>query len=431
MQIKWLTLALLVFSQTACSTVPIEHWQTPQGGSVYFARTEGLPMVDIRVTFDAGSARDGKQYGLAAITSAMLDTGAGKWNADQIAERFENVGAQFSTGTSLDMAWLSLRTLTEKPLFDSAISTLGTILAKPTFSESDYARKKNLTLAGLKQQEESPGAQASIAFYKALYHDHPYAHPNAGEIKTVTKLGVDDVKKFYKRYYVAANAMVAIVGDLSKDQAEQLAESLLKDLPVGAKPQPLPEVAMPTKGSTRHIDFPSSQTHVLAGLPGMSRLDPDFFPLYVGNHILGGSGLVSKLFEQVREKRGLAYSAYSYFSPMYRKGPFYMGLQTRNDQTEQAVNVMLKTFSDFVSDGPTDEELIAAKRNITGGYVMRYDTNGKLVEYVNMIGFYHLPQDYLTSFPRKIEAVTSAQVRDAFQRRIPKDLLQTVTVGGK
>ncbi|WP_031433107.1 M16 family metallopeptidase [Methylomarinum vadi] len=431
MRINWLAIVLVVFSHSSWSAANIEHWQTPRGSRVYYVHTEGLPLADIRVTFDAGSARDGYQYGLASITSAMLDTGAGEWNADQIAERFESVGAQFGTGASIDMAWLSLRTLTDKPLFDKAVATLRTILADPSFDEADFQRKKNRTLAALKHREESPGAVAEIAFYKALYQDHPYGHPSEGMVETVAGFTVDDLRQFFRRYYVAANAMVVIVGDLERAQAERLAESLLSGLADGEKPEPIPEITMPSKGHTRHIRFPSTQTHVLSGLPGSYRKDPDYFTLYVGNHILGGSGLVSKLFEEVREKRGLAYSAYSYFSPLYRPGPFTMGLQTRNDQTGKALKIMKRTLTDFIENGPSEKELEAAKKNITGGFVLRFDTNRKLTEYVNMIGFYRLPLDYLETFPNKVQAVTAAQIKDAFQRRVNPKLLQTITVGGK
>ena len=213
MRIKWLAIVLSVFTCKSWSAANIEHWQTSRGSDVYYVRAEGLPLADIRVTFDAGSARDSEDYGLASITSAMLDAGAGEWDADRIAERFESVGAQFDTGVSKDMAWVSLRTLTEKPLFDKAVSTLHTVLAEPTFSEADFERKKSRTLAGLKHREESPGALAEIAFYQALYHHHPYAHPAAGELKTVSTFSADDVRRFFQHYYVAANAMVVIVGD--------------------------------------------------------------------------------------------------------------------------------------------------------------------------------------------------------------------------
>ncbi len=428
---KLIFIALLVFTQSAWSTAKIQHWQSQQGTRIYYVQTQGLPMVDIRITFDAGSARDGDQFGLASMTSSMLDTGAGDWDADEIARRFESVGALFGTGTSKDMAWLSLRTLTDKALFDKALDTLTTILTNPAFKEKDFSREKKRTLAALKHRAESPGAIASIAFSKALYHDHPYAHPGMGFVETVAGFTSSDLIEFYRQYYVAANAIIVIVGDVNRKQAEDIAEKLLKDLPLGTKPEPIPKVPMPVKGHRQHISFPSSQTHVLAGLPGSYRKDPDYFPLYVGNYILGGSGLVSRLFEEVREKRGLAYSAYSYFAPMYRKGPFTMGLQTRNDQTEQAVEVMMNTLKDFVNNGPTAKELIAAKKNISGGFVLRFDTNSKLSQYVNMIGFYQMPLDYLETFQKNVEAVTVESIQDAFKRRIKPELFQIVTVGGQ
>ncbi|CAA9890443.1 Peptidase M16 domain-containing protein [Candidatus Methylobacter favarea] len=420
---------LLMVSQSVWSAAKIEHWQTPQGSGVFYVHTEDLPMVDIQIAFDAGSARDEQQYGISALTSALLDTGAGKWNADEIAQRFESVGARFSTGVSHDMATLSLRTLTAKPLFDKALETMQVILTKPNFNEADFQREKNRTLAAIKQREESPAELASIAFYKALYGNHPYAHPESGMQETVASFKADDLRNFYKKYYVAANAVVVMVGNLSRKQAEQAATRLLARLPVSQKAEILPEVAMPLKARQQHIEFPSTQTHVLVGLPGTYRKDPDYFNLYVGNHILGGSGLVSKLFKEVREKRGLAYSASSAFIPMLRPGPFIVSLQTRNDQTPQALQVLNQTLADFVTNGPTEAELNAAKKNITGGFAMRFDTNKELAGYVAMIGFYDLPLDYLDNFQKKIEQVTAASITEAFKHRVNLQLLQTITVG--
>jgi zinc protease len=429
-----LSFMLMIWFAAFCSPVQaaakIEHWQTPQGSRVYYVHTEGLPMADIQVAFDAGSARDGSQFGLSALASGLLETGAGQWNADQIAQRFESVGAEFSINVSNDTASVSLRTLTDKPLFDKALETMQVILAQPSFNEADFQREKNNTLAGLKQQEESPAELASIAFYKALYGDHPYGHPTPGTIAAVSGLEVKDLRNFYQKYYVAANAIVVVVGDVSKQQAEQIAEKLVGGLPTGQKPEPLPEVVMPVKADMQHIEFPSSQTHVLVGMPGTYRKDPDYFTLYVGNHILGGAVLVSRLFDEVREKRGLAYSASSSFGPMFRKGPFAISLQTRNDQTGQALEVVNKTLADFIAQGPTEAELAAAKKNITGGFAMRFDTNKELASYVSMIGFYEMPLDYLDTFQQNIEKVTVASIKDAFKRRIDPQLMQTITVGG-
>lgn len=429
MRIFLLSCILLTFSQITLAAAKIEHWQTIGGSRVYYVHTEGLPMADIQVVFNAGSASDGQQFGLSALTADLLDTGAGKWNADEIAQRFESVGAQFGVSSSMDTTTVSLRTLTDKTLFNKALETMRVILTKPAFNQADFKREQLRTLSGLKQQEESPAALASIAFYNALYGTHPYAHPESGVIKTVSAFKAADIRHFYQKFYVADNAIVVIVGALSKQQAEQTAEQLLAGLPLGKRPETLPDVAMPLKATQQHIEFPSSQTHVLVGLPGSYRKDPDYFNLYVGNHILGGSGLVSKLFDEIREKRGLAYSASSNFMPMLKPGPFLISLQTRNDQTAQALQVLNQTLADFINKGPTEVELTAAKKNITGGFAMRFDTNKELAGYVAMIGFYEMPLDYLDTFQQKTELVTVASITDAFKRRVNPQLLQTITVG--
>jgi zinc protease len=429
MHVKLLPLLLLLISQTCFSAAKIECWNTAKGSRVYYVQAEGLPMVDIQVVFDAGSARDGKQHGISDLTSVMLNTGAGDWNADAIAQRLESVGAEFDAGSSKDNAWVSVRTLVQQDLLDTTLTTLQKILTKPTFNQGDFTREKSRTLAGLKHREESPGALAAIAFSKALYGKHPYSHPSSGFTETVEKITADDLRNFYQQYYVAENAIIVIVGDMEKKQARQTAETLLADLPSGHKPEPIPPVAMPEKGKHRHIEFDSTQTHVLSGTLGTHREDEDYFTLYVVNHILGCSGLVSKVFKDIREKRGLAYSASSQISPYFRKGLFTMGLQTKNDQTPKALKVLNKTLEDFITEGPTEAELIAAKKNITGGFAMRIDTNSKLTNYVSMIGFYQKPLNYLDTFQEKIEAVTVESIKDAFKRRIDPDMLQTITVG--
>jgi len=180
----------------------------------------------------------------------------------------------------------------------------------------------------------------------------------------------------------------------------------------------------------RHIEHPSSQTHILIGQPGMRRDDPDYFALYVGNYVLGGGGLVSRLNAEVREKRGLSYSVYSYFLPMAQQGPFQMGLQTRNDQADEALKVLRATLAQYVTEGPTAAELEAAKKNITGGQALRIDSNRKILEYLAVIGFYDLPLDYLETFNAKVEALTLDRIHDAFERRLQPERMLTVRVGG-
>ncbi|GAB6047241.1 pitrilysin family protein [Methyloparacoccus murrellii] len=426
----WLALGLLAFGGTALAVPDIQHWTTARGGRVYFVPTAGLPLVDIRLVFDAGSARDGEKFGLANLTSGMLDAGAGPWDADAIAQRLENVGALLGTGAGRDSAYVTLRSLTHPDKLATALEVAREVLAHPRFEARDFERERNRTLLAIRQQGEDPGEVAEIAFMNALYGDHPYAHPPEGLKEAVERLTRDDLVDFHRRTYTVRNGIVAIVGDLPRADAERMAEQLLADLPEGEALPPLPEPVARSAPETLRTAYPSEQTHIYAGVTGMRINDPDYFPLYVGNHVLGGSGLVSRIMEEVREKRGFAYNAYSYFIPMRVTGPFEIGLQTRNDQTQEALKVAIKTVRDFIDGGPSDKELQAAKQNIVGGFVLRLDSNQKLTAEVASIGFFNRPLDYLNTFPARVQAVTREDVRRAFRARVDLDRLQTILVGG-
>jgi len=407
----------------------IQSWQTENGTRVFYVPAPQLPMVDVRVVFDAGSARDGGKPGLASLTNTLLDHGAGDWTTDQIATRFDSVGAQFGSSSHRDMAVLSLRSLTEKAWLKTALETMAAVLQKPRFPDSELERTRRQTLVALRNQQESPSDLAELAFYKTLYAGQPYASAPLGTADSVSQLTRQDVVDFYNKYYVAANAIVVIVGAVDKPTAKRIARQLVEPLSKGEAAPALPAVSSLNAAKTVKQQHPSTQTTIWVGQEGDARKDPDYFPLYVGNHILGGSGFGSRIVQEIREKRGLAYSAYSYFFPMAAKGPFVMGLQTKNGQAEEALALLMKTLDEFIAKGPTRQELDDAKQNITGGFPLRLDSNKDITEYVAMIGFYHLPLDYLTTFNKKVEKVTRAQIMDAFKRRVHPDRMITVMVG--
>jgi len=408
----------------------IQHWQSKSSARVYFVEAKELPMVDIRVVFDAGSARDNGKAGVARLTNGLLNEGAGKFDADQIAEQFESVGARYQSSSLNDMAVVSLRSLVDPELLAPSLDLFSTIVSSPTFPEKAFERERNRMLIGLQNQKQSPSAIAKKAFYRAVYGDHPYASPPEGTEESVSHLKREDVIAHHKKYYVARNAVVAIVGALDRRQAEAIAEQVTKGLPEGEKAPDIAEPLRLKEAKTIRISYPSAQTHILVGQPGMQRGDPDYFALYVGNHALGGSGLASRLVDEIREKRGLSYSAYSYFLPMRAKGPFIMGLQTKNDQTDEALKVLQNTLHDYVTKGPTEEELKSSRQNITGGFALRIDSNRKIVEYIAMIGFYGLPMDYLDTFNKHIEAINHNKISKAFKKCIFPDKMVTVIVGG-
>ena len=410
-------------------TLNIKSWQTDNGSKVIFVQADELPMLDVRVVFDAGSARDGKQPGLASFTNMMLDLGAGKWNTNEIAERLDSIGASISTSALRDMAVVSLRSLTDKDILAKALDTFAAILHEPLFPESEVERERKQVLIALKSKQQDPGEIAEELFYKTLYGDHPYASPVLGTAESVRAFTRNDLLGFYKKYYVASNAVIAMVGAVDEAQARAIADRLSVGLDKGQHAEPIGRVAATSRGELVTHEHPSTQTHILAGQVGMKRGDEDYFALYVGNHILGGSGFGSRIVEEIREKRGLAYSAYSYFIPMRDKGPFILGLQTRNTQAEQALQLLKQTLSEFIEQGPTAEELDHAKKNITGGFPLRIDSNKDITEYLAVIGFYDLPMDYLQTFNQKVLAVTRNQIQDAFKRRVQPDKLVTIMVG--
>lgn len=428
--LAYLAMAVLLL---ACGLVhagpKVESWQTERGSKVLYVHAPDLPMVDVRVVFDAGSARDVKLPGLSRFTNAMLTEGAGDWDADALALRLEQQAIQLSSGSLRDMAWLSLRSLTEPGVLETALETARIVLKEPRFDRDAVARVRQQMQIGLRRSLQSPATVAKRRFYHTLYADHPYANDPGGEEEALGTISVEDLERFHRRYYVATNAVVAIVGAVDRATAERIAERLTGGLPTGQHAPPLPQVPAVSGGELREA-FPSSQSHIYVGQNGMARHDPDYFALYVGNHVLGGGGLVSTLGEEVRNKRGLSYSVYSYFSPMRMEGPFLMVAQTKNDQAEQALEVMRDTLNRFVAQGPGERELEEAKQNLIGGFPLRVSSNAQIVEYLAMMAFYDYPLDWLDILPDKLAAVTVDQIRDAFSRRIDAAAGIAVIVGG-
>jgi zinc protease len=421
---------LLVSCASFVSASPdIKTWKTKNGARVLYVYSPQLPMVDVRISFYAGGARDGRKSGLSALTNRMMSMGAGNLSAGQLAEKFESVGAQQGNGVARDSAWVSLRSLTDKKLLDKAVKHTALILTKPTFKQGDLDRERKRTLIALKHQEQSPSAIAKRAFYKNLYAGHPYQNLPIGTVDSVKEITREDLIRFHKQYYVGNNAVVAVVGAVKEAQARKLIEDIIGNLPKGKRAVKLPPVPELKAGKTIRIKHPSKQTHIYMGRPGVYRGAPDYFQTYVGNHRLGGSGLVSLLGEEVREKRGLSYSVYSYFYPMQRRGPFMIVMQTKNAQAEKGLKVLRETVDAYLKRGMNKEEFKASRQNITGGFALRIDNNGKIVEYLSMIGFYELPTTYLRDFNKTVNALKLNDVNSAMRKHVKTDKMITVIVG--
>ena len=424
-------LSLTLICQTAQALPEIQHWKNSNGVRVLFIHAPELPMLDIRLVFDAGSAREGQQWGVAQLTNSLLDHGTQQLNEDELAEQIEGLGAELAVSSLRDMSMITLRSLTQSPLLTAATDIMAQVIQQPSFPAKVFAREQQRLLAAIKKQQQSPSTVNSQAFFKNLYGQHPYAHPSSGTMESVQALKRKDILAHYQRFYVGNNAVLAMVGNINRLQAEALSRKLTAQLPAGTiapaldKPKPLT--------AAKHVtqNFPSSQTHILLGQLGVSRHDPDYYALYVGNHLFGGSGLVSRLSSVLREEHGMAYSVYSYFSPMREAGPFIMGMQTRQDQADKAVELLREELQKWVLQGPAESEVDDSKANIIGGFALKIDSNAKMTEYLAMIGFYHLPLSYLADFNQHIAAVSRQQIIHALKRRIDPQKLIEVRTGKK
>ena len=435
MKLRHVLLALVVgvglLSRWAGAAPKIEHWLAASGARVFFVENHDLPMLDVQIDFAAGSVRDPEgKSGVAALTSGMLDLGAADLDEREIASRLADVGAVLSGGADIERASLHLRTLSADDRRLPALALMRSVLAAPQFPADVLAREKARTIAGLKEAAIRPEVIAARTFWRLLYPGHPYGRDVTPE--SVVSIGRDDLVEFHRRHYTAANASVTLVGDLSRAQAQALAEELTAGLPAGgAAPPGAPPVVPLTAPVEERVAHAAAQAHVLVGLPALKRGDPDFFALAVGNYTLGSGGFVSRLMQEVREKRGMAYSVGSHFMPLTQSGPFEISLQTKKAQADEALGVVRTVLQRFIAEGPSAAELRAAKQNLVGSFPLRLDSNGKILDNVALIGFYGLPLDYLDRYAENVEKVSANDVRAAFARHVAIDRLVTVVVGGE
>lgn len=420
--------------------VPIERWQLPGGAQVYLAATDALPIVDVQIDFDAGSRRDpAAQAGLAAVTAGMIEKGVAARGGEpaldqnQLGEAWADLGAEFNVGAGADRMSFTLRSLADPALLARAVALAAREIGEPAFPEDVWRRERERLSAAIREANTKPGTIAARTFERDAYGGHPYGD-DATEA-TLAAISTDDMRRRHAEAILPCRAKLTVVGAVTRAQADDIARRLLARLPAGegacpALP-PVPEVPPLARPVTERIPFDSAQAHVLIGQPGYVRRDADHFALTVGNYILGGGGFVSRLTEAVREKRGLAYSVYSAFSPGLHAGAFRIGFQTRPDQADEAVAVAREVLAKFVADGPTEDEMKAARDNLVGGFPLLLDSNRKLLGNIANIAWNDLPLDYLDTWTARVNAVTAADVKAAFQRKLQPERMVTVIVGAK
>jgi zinc protease len=421
------------------AAIPVQQWTQASGAKVYLVESPAIAMVDVQLDFDAGSRRVGAdQTGLAGAAAGLFSKGVAARGSDPaldenaLGEAWADLGASFGASAGSDRFSFSLRSLTEPDLLNQAVALAARQIAEPSFPDAVWQRDRQRLLAQLKESYTRPGSVASRAYGKAVYGDHPYGHEVTPA--SLERIGVADMRAFHAAYFRPCYARVSIVGAVTRAQADGMVNALLARLPktacaTAAALPPVAEVQPLQAARELRIPFDSAQAHVLMGQPGFKRNDPDFFAITVGNYILGGGGFVSRLTEEVREKRGLSYSVYSGFSPGRHAGAFTIGLQTRPDQAAQAIEVSRQVLAKFVAEGPTLAELKAAKDHLIGGFPLLIDSNLKLLGNLSNIAWNDLPLDYLDNWTAQIAKVSAADIRAAFARKLQPEKMVTVTVG--
>ncbi|MBU3581869.1 insulinase family protein [Polynucleobacter sp. AP-Capit-er-40B-B4] len=423
----------------AYAILPIEKLDSFKGAQAYLVQTKALPMVDIEVSIDAGDRYDpsGKS-GVADMVAGLMNYGArgdkGPLTEAQIADEIADLGANIGLSVGGERAILRIRSLSRKDLRDRAVQLAAAMLSAPTYDPKIVEREKQRTITSLREAETKPEFVLERRFKKSVYGNYPLA--DSPSVQSVSAVSVNDLKQFHKQFYRGDRMIVSIVGDVDRAQANEIVQALLKQIPQSGQPiAKLPDLQRsPIEALAQReiqIPFDSQQAHIAMGMTAVARNNPDYFPLLVGNYILGGGGFVSRLMSEVREKRGLAYSVFSYFAPGKENGIFQAGLQTKNDQATLALDVMSTTIAQFIADGPTPSELEAAKSNLINGYPLRIDNNRKLLDNVSSIAWNDLPLDTMDVWTKQVDAVTLEQVKAAFQKYLAMDRMKIVVLGAK
>ena len=407
----------------------IRLWTTSNEVPVYFVHSPELPMLDVHVRFRAGANHDGEVLGTASMMGTMLRRGAGDMNIDEITETLESLGASISSIGSHGTIEVNMRSLTDERYLEKVLDMLILILAEPTFPEDQLELLRKRRLLQVRTQNENPGHITARTFRQAIYENHPFARDAIGTEESLKAMTVKDLRNFHQTYVGSANMYITAVGAVTEKKMTVIANRIAAAVPARRKASRVPEVPPIDEPRTIRVHFPSKQAHVRIGQPLIEGGHPDFYALRIGNHILGGSGFGSRIMEEIRVKRGLAYSSYSTFHTRADKGPFFAGLQTRIDQVDEAINVLRRVLKDFIENGPTEEEVNLARNNIRGGFALGLGSNAGIHGSVDKIAFFNLGTDYLERYLDHFDGLTPEKITAVFQKHLDPDRMVTVIVG--
>ena len=419
--------AVLALALPAQAEIAIKEVTSPGGITAWLVEDHNIPFTALEIQFRGGTSLEApEKRGVVNLMTATLEEGAGDLDSRGFAEARDALAASFSFDAGTDSVGISAQFLTENR--DQAIDLLREALVNPRFDQDAVDRVREQVLANLRSNQKDPGTLASERFDALAFGDHPYGSTGDGTIETVTALTRDDVVTAYKAALARDRVFVAAAGDITAEELGLLLDRLLGDLPAAGAPQPADAPWLLTGGKTV-VDFPTPQSTVFFGQQGIPRDDPDFFPAFVLNEVLGGGRFTARLMTEVREKRGLTYGIGTYIVNMDHADMILGQFSASNDKVAEAIEVVKSEWGRLVSEGVTPEELEATKTYLTGSYPLRFDGNGPIASILVGMQMDGMPIDYVTTRNAKVEAVTMEDIQRVAARLFQPEALHFVVVG--
>lgn len=423
-----LAAAVFVLYAVPAKATQIERVVSPGGIKAWLVEDHLNPIVSLHLAFRGGSALDPKgKEGLANMVSTLLDEGAGDLDSKTFQQTLEDNSITLRFSAARDSFGARVQVLTEYR--DLAFDLLRQAMTQPRFDAEPVSRLRAQLLANLRHESEDADAIAGKTLMKTLYPDHPYGRPTGGTPDSVAAIQVADMRAFVKERLALDTLAIGVVGNITAKELAPLLDKTFGTLPAKAAPWKVPEVAPKTAGRTIVVEKPLKQSNILFADRGLMRKDPDFYAAYVMNHILGGGGFTSRLYSEVREKRGLAYSVYTYLHPMDRSAIYAGGAGTANARVAETLEVVRGEWDKLAKDGVTEAELTAAKQYLTGSFPLRFTATERIASILVGMQTEDLGIDYLDKRNSYIEAVSLDDIRRVARKLLHPDDLTIVVVG--
>jgi zinc protease len=422
---------LALAEQTVLAMPPVQRMALSNQMVLLTSEERSLPFVTLQLLIDGGSRRDSAgEEGAAYLTAKGLLLGTAKRGEKAINEELDFMGASLSSSPGRDYATLNLRVL--KKDMEKGLDLFMEVLTQPTFPQEEVKREIQNTLAAIQSAEDQPEDVAEKAFRENLFLSGPYRHPVEGTKKSLPSMTRETLERFYKKYYHPDHSILAVVGDITQEEVKAKLLPRLEKWPKG-KISDAPVQNVFAKGpKTVKIDRRLTQANIILGHAGVSRENPDYYALTMMNYILGGGGFSSRLMEEIRNKKGLAYSVYSYFDPGKFPGSFQIGLQTKNVSAREAISIAREQMKRIQMEPVSEKEVEGARKYLIGSFPMRMDTQGKLVNFLLQMEYYGLGLDYPEKYSRLIQSVTREELlRVARKYLYPENCILVVVANQK